>query len=465
MYIDETGLAEVTTKLKTYIDNKAGGGGGGPVAKIRCAEMPDVTITLSQNGTDIESKTTPATTGGIVDFEVDTIGTYTLTASGTGITTWTHNVDVTELNTIVECKAGILANYTYAQWHTACQGGYFSKMFSVSDHFQFTETGNVLDGTTFFIEDIKKENNTDIIHFRSIVTAGAAYIANSAIAYLRTATDSSWRSSSNCYGGFKYCDLVKTMMLQGEEVYSRATAILPDNYSGTLTTGIKFSDLKYSDTGLNCPIYSYNGFQNSMTLLTAPLIGAPSGYGVMLIKGYFKSVGQIDEATFNNGIYYIGGTFYTNSLYYTKATVYDSSVTYYGLYETLQEDGIFAGAIYHSTLSPYLVKCIEYTTTGDNQGTRTTISNWVDILATEEITGINENTISIYGSTINVGNYPNIGEKKKAYNNVYYFQPRGWLRDTSRGQMGFNTIENAAVGYSTFYTYNSSYVSLGFRFS
>lgn len=26
-YIDETGLAEVTTKLKTYIDNKAGGSG------------------------------------------------------------------------------------------------------------------------------------------------------------------------------------------------------------------------------------------------------------------------------------------------------------------------------------------------------------------------------------------------------------------------------------------------------
>lgn len=29
-YIDETGLAEVTTKLKTYIDNKAGGGSGVP---------------------------------------------------------------------------------------------------------------------------------------------------------------------------------------------------------------------------------------------------------------------------------------------------------------------------------------------------------------------------------------------------------------------------------------------------
>ena len=52
-YIDETGLAEVTTKLKTYIDNKASGGGCQAVSLqeylTQCLTPTTNTETYTQN--------------------------------------------------------------------------------------------------------------------------------------------------------------------------------------------------------------------------------------------------------------------------------------------------------------------------------------------------------------------------------------------------------------------------------
>ena len=455
-YIDETGLAEVTTKLKTYIDNKAGG--GGVVAKIRCAEMPDVTITLSQNGTDIESKTTPATTGGIVDFDVDTVGTYTLTATGTGITTWTHNVDVEELNTIIECKAGILNNYTKNQIHTACQGGYAHNMWSVQDQWTYVKSGDLFNNTKLMIAQFYSVDGKDQILWAHASQTSATYQWNPYMSYLTSASATAWTRGSSTYGGCKYSALRRLFMKQGDEVYSQATGILPDDYSGTLTTGVKFSELVYSDTQVQCPIYSYNCVTDTMTLLTDASLTAPSNTAMMFIKGYFKSVGTIDETTFNNGIYYT----YTSSdpaYVYTKATTYNSSTTYYGLYETMQEDGaMYSG---YSDLQDIMIKITRTASAGGIQTTKvSSYSDYISPLSVEEITGLNRDMTLPSGATATSANAYNIaGEGTKLDGFDFRTQATGTIYWTASANSSYNynacsisksggIISNYSVNYS-----------------
>lgn len=57
------------------------GDGGNYIAKIVCAELPGITFTLLNDTTTIDTQTTPAITGGIVTFNINETGTYTITAS------------------------------------------------------------------------------------------------------------------------------------------------------------------------------------------------------------------------------------------------------------------------------------------------------------------------------------------------------------------------------------------------
>ena len=357
---------------------------GSSKAIIRVAELPEVSLTLSSSGVDIETQTTPQETGGIVEFWVNRSGEYTITATGVNITSWTRTVTVKEINTIVECKAGVLANYTPAQIHLICQNGYFSNMFSIKDEYVLNASGSFLDNQKIFVEDIVKENGREMIDWRAnkVVTIGS-YMMNNRICYLSTSSSTSWVDSSFGFGGMKYSTLRQTMMKQGEEVYSQATGIIPDSHSRTITGGVKFSDLKYTN-GEACPIYSYDCDTDVLTLLSDGIY-TPNKNSSMIIKGYFHNVGTLDSATFNSGVYYT----YSDYLY-TKATSYNSGITYYGLYETLQEDGIFVGEIFKTNLSDYLVKREVSASAGGNQ--TTTLNSFADYFilpSIEEITGLN----------------------------------------------------------------------------
>ena len=406
-------------------------GGGSSATKIRTAEMPGVTITLSQNGTDIESKSTPATTGGIVDFEVSAIGTYTLTASGTNITTWTHNVEVTELNITVECKAGTLANYTFSQIHTASQGGYAHLMWSIQDTWTYVSAGSILNNHKFFITQFIENNGKDEIKWCDCSMTNNGYSINIYMSYITSSSAGSWTTSGTNYGGMKYSNLEQSFKEQNEEVYSQAQGILPDDYSGTLTNGVKFSDLKYTDTGLTCSVYDYNSNTDTMTLLSSPLLAAPSDTHAMFIKGYFKNVGAIDETTFNNG------TYYTYSSYvYTKAITYASGTTYYGLYEYIQEDGSILNAL--SSIKQYLKKETRYASTGGSQSTIvSSFSDYCNIPAVEEIIGMNKNSILPDGSsatTKGAYNLPNEGIKQPGFDYIHQLSAGNyWTRSSSYG--------------------------------
>ena len=259
------------------------------------------------------------------------------------------------------------------------------------------------------------------------------------------------------------------MMEVGEDVYSQATGILPDDYSGSLTTGIRFSDLKYSDTGFTCPIYSYSSSADTMTLLSSASLSAPSDSAMMFIKGYFKNVGQIDETTFNNGIYYIR-TIAASAGIYTKATTWVSGTAYYGLYETLQEDGVFASALKTSNFASYLVKFNNNASAGGTQTTTvSSFSDYANIPAVEEITGVNIDTTLMSGllaQNINAYNLAGEGTRKLSYDfSIQATYTEYWTRSVyaySTNNFSFCTI-NTSGSIDSSVVSNPYGVRLGFR--
>lgn len=437
--------------------------------KITTAELPNTTIELSFGGSVVSTKTTDATTGGKVSFNVNDSGTYTIRALDSNDTQlWTNTVTVSDNGEYIVKSGKALSSYTFAEWHTILQGGYFSIMFSLKDSFTYSQSGNTLHNHKFFVEKITQVGGKEIVDFRMANKySGGTYNINPYMGYITSASAGSWTAGRYSYGGYKYSAMRQRMMAQGDEVYSQATGILPDDYSGTLTTGIKFSDLKYTDTGLACSIYSYSSSADTLTLLNAPLTAAPSNTAIMLIKGYFKSVGQIDETTFNAGVYYTATTV-SSATIYTKATTYTSGTTYYGLYEKLQEDGIFAGALKTSNFASYLAKFSDSASAGGTQTSMvSSFSDYADIPAVEEITGVNRNTTLMSGvsaQNINAYNLAGEGTKKPSYDfSVQAIGSEYWTRSAySNYSYGFCHI--TSYGYITNSVVNStSGVRLGFR--
>ena len=109
------------------------GDGGNYIAKIVCAELPGITFTLLNDTTTIDTQTTPAITGGIVTFNINETGTYTITASNITGTLWTNIVTINEIG-VYNVKTGkALDDYTWNEIKTASEGGYAKYMWSLGD--------------------------------------------------------------------------------------------------------------------------------------------------------------------------------------------------------------------------------------------------------------------------------------------------------------------------------------------
>lgn len=426
-------------------------------AIVRVAELPNVSLTLSKNNVDIQSKIVGET--GIVEFDVTELGTYKITASGTDITTWNKEFEVSELNTIIVVKGAILNNYTKEQWHQASQLGIAHLMFSPKNTWIYVSANSIFNNHKFMITGFERVGNKDQIMWVDTNKLATTYNINPYIARVPSASATSWSTGRYSYGGMKYCHMEQRMKALGDEVYTQATGILPDNYTGTLTTGIKFSELVYSDTKQRCNIYNYSSSADTMTLLSAMLTSVPSNTSIMMIKGYFKSVGTLDETTFNNGVYYTltqSGSGSSAANIYTKATTYDSTVTYYGLYENMQEDGVFLDGL--SDLKPYLVKDERFASAGGTQTTKvSSFSDYVNLPAVEEITGLNRDYILLNGSKATSANAYNItGEGTKLDGFDFTTQPIEsvyWTRSAC-STIGSSFCNIAAYGYISSYEVN-----------
>ena len=107
---------------------------GGSSYKIKTAELPNITIELyGEDDALIESKST-GTSGGAVEFSLNTAGTYTLKAKNSESTqVWTNTVTISEMG-VYNVKTGkALNDYTWAEIKTASEGGYAKYMWGLGD--------------------------------------------------------------------------------------------------------------------------------------------------------------------------------------------------------------------------------------------------------------------------------------------------------------------------------------------
>lgn len=442
------------------------GASGGVSYKITTAELPNTTINLSFAGSIVQTKTTDSTTGGKVSFDVTETGTYTITALNGDTQLWANTVAVDNIGEYIVKSGKALANYTIDEMHIALQGGYFSTMFSLKDTFTLVKSGNILNNHKFFVEKITQTTDgKEIVDFRMANQySGGTYNINPNYAHLTSASATSWSSDSSNNGGYKYSVMHQRMMKMGESVYMQAQSVKPDD--STIEGGIPFSQMKYTDNSNVSAIYSYNKETDTMTPLTS--WQAITKRETYFIKGYFKNVGTIDESTFNSGNYYI---YNTSTYVYTPATTYTSGTTYYGFYETLQEDGIFADALNTAGFGSNLVRFNDKASAGMTQTTYVSeFNDYTDIPAVEEITGTNRATVLMSGATgTSIGSYNIVGEgtKKPAYDE-FSIQATGshyWTRSAASS----NTYPFCNInfyGYLNTSSVNITYgVRLGFRLS
>lgn len=431
--------------------------------KITTAELPNTTINLSLGGSIVQTKTTDSTTGGKVSFDITDTGTYTVTALNGDTELWSNTVVVDNIGEYIVKSGKALNNYTPAEMHTALQGGYFSTMFNLKDSITLIKTNNILNNYKFFVEQISQTSDEkEIVDFRMASTYSSSYQINERYAYLASAEATSWSIKASNIGGYKYCKVRQTMMETADIIYMQATGIKPDN--STISDGILFSQIKYTNNGNVSPVYSYDRATDTMTAVTT-WQDMEAG-GTYFVKGYFKNVGTIDEETFNNGIYY---TYSSNIYVYTPAITYINGTTYYGFYETLQEDGIFVNALKTSDFGSNLVKFNDKASAGGIDSYTNEFSDYVDISACEEITGINKDTILMSGkAATNIHSYNISGEglKKPSYDE-FSIQTVGdsyWTRSASTyASWYFCLISLYGEIISSYQVFNPGSLRLGFR--
>lgn len=434
---------------------------------IVVADIGGTTITTrDSNSTVIDTYMTP-TGGGSKTISVSATGTYTVTAERGGSTVWTTTVTITGIGAV--CAKVPLTDYTAAEIHEACQAGIFSIMFDIKNEWKFVQTGSIFNNNIFLVEKIETINGKNIVQFRKKFPYSSTYMWDPYFTYLSSATASSFSSTYSSAGGYKYSDLRQKFMKQGDAVYIQATGIKPTGSS--ISTGIEFDKIYYTDgNGTTSGVYTYNPSSDTFTQDTEMTYFASQSAaqsGVKFLKGYFKSVGSgIGQATFDAGYYYTRSTV-SQGYVYTRATTYNASTTYYGFYETLQEDGIFYGAF--SSIQTYMVKFSDYSSTGLNQTTYLSLTeDYTDINCVEEFTGLNRTSVLKSGTSATTMYYYNIageGGKYPAYESIYdiFMGQDEWTRSvySSYTTSACCLYGNGYVSYNG--VYNSYRVRPGFR--
>lgn len=380
--------------------------------QIVVAELPNTVIELYQNSTLLQTKTTDSIKGGRVIFNVTNNGEYTIKAKKDNVEIWTNTVTLTDIG-VYKVKSGkALTNYTMAELHLIQQAGAFSTMFDYDDKWKLIDSTSIFNNKEFFPMSINTmDDGREEVEWCMAGNTSSSYSINPRIVYLNNAEATSWTSDYLNTGGFKYCQLRRECMQQGEDIYSQFTSIKPDD--STVEGGIKFSELKYTKSNETSAIYEYNYQTDTFTVVSAYGYGSHSTW---FTKGYFKNVGQIGETTFNSGNYY---TYDSSKYLYSTATTYDSSTTYYGFYKTLQEDGSFVTAL--NSINQYLKKWDDKASTGssNNYSYLSSFSDYVHIPCIEEITDLNRNKYLFSGNSAQSANVYNIageGEKKVGFN-------------------------------------------------
>ena len=430
---------------------------------VLCGDIGGTTLTCydSQNN-QIDTYTTPATTGGPKTFSVPATGLYTVVATRNGAEVWRSSTNVSGIGVFL-AKAP-LQLYSMAEINTICQNGYFSAMFEVRDEWNFVQTGSIANNFIHFVKRIRMVNGKNRVAFGMKKKTSATYQINPYFAYLASGSASSFSATYSNNGGFKYSDIRLKMLEAGATgIYTQATGIKPTGSS--IATGIEFDKIYYTDGGgRTSGVYTYDKEFDTFsqdTEMTYFSSSSTAQSSVKFVKGYFTSVGQLTQEEFNAGYHYTKTTV-SQAPVYTLATSYSASTTYYGFFETMQEDGIFLAA--YSSIKQYFVRRYDRASAGGTQTQYVTVTeDYVGIDCVEEITGLNRNTILPSGSSAtsaNAYNLANEGDKFEAYD--FYLQTLGseyWTRSTS----SYNASNFCYIYYYGYINANYVYTSYGVR--
>ena len=107
---------------------------------------------------------------------------------------------------------------------------------------------------------------------RFSVDSPTTFAWNPQFSYLTALDATTWANTYSNNGGYKYTNLRRQMQLTGEETWSQATSLKPDD-NLDLVGGIFLSDFKYSDTGLNADIYDYDKETDTMSVASGLYTG------------------------------------------------------------------------------------------------------------------------------------------------------------------------------------------------
>ena len=355
-------------------------GSSGTHSVIMVAELPNVSLSIkNSSGVVLDTKNT-GSAGGVVIFSVSGNGTYTVIATNTdGTELWTNDIVVDGVGTY-NCKTGkALNDYTWEEINTASTGGYAKYMWSVGDGKTFVSTGSIFNNYEFIIIGFEHDtlasdgvSKAGITFMMKKYYTGSLYNTNLSL-YLNGS------STPRNVGGYRSSLMRQRSLPQGSEIYSQASGVTAD----LLASGFRYAD----DT--ICPLYSYDESTDTYTEATGETFSTSKVYH---IKGYYKSLGTIEEADFVEGKHFI---YSANG--YTVPSAWASGTTYYVIYQTLQEDGVFYSAL--SEIMQYIKPVQKTQSTGNKTTTLCTTTEKVWYLAVEEVFGINRNSKLDSGSS------------------------------------------------------------------
>lgn len=366
-------------------------GSSGTHSVIMVAELPNVSLSIkNSSGVVLDTKNT-GSAGGVVIFSVSENGTYTVTATNTdGTELWTNEIVVDGVGTY-NCKTGkALNDYTWAEINTASVGGYAKYMWSVGDGKTFVSTDSIFNNYEFIIIGF----GHDTLASDGVSKAGITFMMKKcytgSIYHINPKIYVNGSSAYRNYGGYRASQIRQGFQAQGESCYSQATSVTAD---------ILASGFKYFDNSI-CPIYSYTESTDTFADATGETFSTSKVY---YVKGYYKSVGTIKEGDFVSNKYFT----YSSSTY-SLATEWVDGTTYYCLYPTLQENGVFYTAL--QDLIPYIKTVKKKQNTGGSSSNSNYLSETEEkiwMLCAEEIWGVNRASISFQGPNMTNANFYN----------------------------------------------------------
>lgn len=385
---------------------------------ILTGDIPNTTIVcVDADGQLVGQYTTPAETGGAVNFAPTKTGVYSLVATRDGKIAWTKQVNVDNIGVFI-AGAGNINDYTVEELGLACAYGYYNAMFRPKEEWIYSDETSAFHGLPFVLEQLQLNDGVTVVDFRlKAPYSKATYMWNNYFTYL-TPTATSFAATYSSAGGHKYSTMIQLMMKKGDEVYMQATGIKPDG--STISGGIEFSKLFYTKgNGKKSALYTYNPAEDSMSEDSEYSFHATADIAktdVKFMKGYFAVATDIDIENFSASYYYTRATV-SKAYVYTHATEYVEGTTYYGFYETMQEDGFFLQQL--AKIRDYLVPFESYASTGLTNTTHVSkFENLVNILCVENFTGVNRSmktAANVQATTLGCYNIAGEGRKIDIY--------------------------------------------------